>query len=106
MTFLTSHERARRSHIPHLGEVSQIERHKSVVISPRGRFHDLFQGINLVERQGRGKSSELSCLEIGVGYVRDVLILNRRVGLLDQLPDPPRHRLFGDISDVPMFKST
>ena len=65
--FLTSHERARRSHIPHLGEVSQIEQHKSVVISPRGRFHDLFQGIILVERQGRGKSSELSCLEIGVG---------------------------------------
>ena len=65
--FLTSHERARRSHIPHLGEVSQLERNKRVVVSPRGRFHDLFQGIILVERQGRGKCSELSCLEIGVG---------------------------------------
>ena len=34
------------------------------------------------ERQGRGKCSELSCLEVGVGWVRKNLILTLRVSLV------------------------
>ena len=34
------------------------------------------------ERQGRGKCSELSCLEVGVGWVRKILILTLRVSLV------------------------
>ena len=39
-------------------------------------------GNSWVERQGRGKCSELSCLEVGVGYVRNILILTLRVSLV------------------------
>ena len=34
------------------------------------------------EHQGRGNCSELSCLEVGVGWVRKILILTLRVSLV------------------------
>ena len=40
-----------------------------------------YLGNSREERQGRGKCSELSCLEVGVGWVRNILILTLRVSL-------------------------
>ena len=40
-----------------------------------------YLGNSWEERQGRGKCSELSCLEVGVGWVRKVLILTLLVSL-------------------------
>ena len=40
-----------------------------------------YLGNSWEERQGRGKCSELSCLEVGVGWVRKILILTLRVSL-------------------------
>ena len=41
-----------------------------------------YLGDSWEERQGRGKCSELSCLEVGVGWVRNILILTLRVSLV------------------------
>ena len=59
-----------------------------------------------MERQGRGKSSGALLLGNWCGLGEGCPHPEPPSRLLDQLPDPPRHRLFGDISDVPKFEGT
>ena len=48
-----------------------------------------FRELLVVERQVRGNCSELSCMEVGVGPMRNLLIQNLRVCLIDQISDGP-----------------
>ena len=67
---------------PSLSPPSSLRLKKQTLLFLQETRFKTHSGDSWEERQGRGKCSELSCLEVGVGWVRKNLILTLRVSLV------------------------